>query len=97
MINNGFLFSDIGIDAIGFAAPRYYLKLKDLAHERNIDPAKYKKGLMSIEMRLPGVNEDIISLGLKAGYNALTKGNISPKSIDAVFCGTETITYAVNY
>ncbi|MFX1496711.1 MAG: hydroxymethylglutaryl-CoA synthase family protein [Promethearchaeota archaeon] len=95
MINNELLFSDIGIDSAGFYAPKYYLKLKDLAFERKVDPNKYKKGLMTIEMRLPAVDEDIISIGLKAGYNALVKGNISPKSIDAVFCGTETITYAV--
>ena len=78
MIRNDFLFSNIGIDAAGFSAPRYYMKLKDLAKERMVDPAKYKKGLMSIEMRVPEVNEDIISIGLKAGYNALLKGNISP-------------------
>ncbi|MFX1412623.1 MAG: hydroxymethylglutaryl-CoA synthase, partial [Promethearchaeota archaeon] len=95
MINNSHMFGDIGIDSVGFYAPKYYLKLKDLAFERNVDPDKYKKGLMSIEMRLPAIDEDIISIGLKAGYNALVKGNISPKSIDAVFCGTETITYAV--
>lgn len=95
MLSNEFLFSNIGIDSIGFHAPRYYLKLKDLAQERKIDPNKYKKGLMSIEMRLPEVNEDIISLGLKAGFNALQKGKISPKKIDALFVGTETITYAV--
>ena len=71
------------------------MKLKDLAIERKVDPEKYKKGLMSIEMRVPEVNEDIISIGLKAGYNALLKGNISPKDIDALFVGTETITYAV--
>ncbi|MFW9770792.1 MAG: hydroxymethylglutaryl-CoA synthase family protein [Candidatus Thorarchaeota archaeon] len=95
MINNSHMFGDIGIDSVGFYAPKYYLKLKDLAFERNVDPDKYKKGLMSIEMRLPAIDEDIISIGLKAGYNALVKGNVSPKSIDAVFCGTETITYAV--
>jgi 3-hydroxy-3-methylglutaryl CoA synthase len=95
MISNDFLFSDIGIDSVGFHAPRYYLKLKDLANERKVDPDKYKKGLMSIEMRVPEVDEDIISIGLKAGYNALQKGKISPKKIDALFVGTETITYAV--
>jgi len=95
MIRNGFLYSNIGIDSIGFHAPRYFIKLKDLARERKIDPEKYKKGLMAIEMRLPEINEDIISIGLKAGYNALIKGNISPKEIDALFVGTETITYAV--
>jgi 3-hydroxy-3-methylglutaryl CoA synthase len=95
MISDDFLFSDIGIDSVGFYAPRYYVKLKDLAVERKVDPDKFKKGLMSIEMRIPDVNEDVVSLGLKAGYNALIKGNVSPKSIDALFVGTETITYAV--
>ena len=46
-------------------------------------------------MRFPEVGEDIVSMGLKAGYNALLRGNINPKKIDAIFVGTETITYAV--
>ncbi|MFX1357768.1 MAG: hydroxymethylglutaryl-CoA synthase family protein [Promethearchaeota archaeon] len=95
MIPNDFLFSNIGIDSVGFSAPRYYIKLKDLAKERKVDPYKYKKGLMSIEMRVPEVDEDVVSLGLKAGYQALLKGGISPKTIDAIFVGTETITYSV--
>ncbi len=69
--------------------------MKDLAHSRKVDPNKYNKGLLCKEMRLPGVGEDIISMGLKAGYAALVKGNINPKSIDALFVGTETMTYAV--
>lgn len=95
MIDDDYLFSDIGIDSIGFYAPRYFLNLEDLAKKRNVDPEKYRKGLMLREMRLPQVNEDIISIGLKAGYNALNRGNIDPKEIDAIFVGTETITYAV--
>ena len=95
MIGNDYLFGDIGIDSVGFYAPKYYIKLNDLALRRNIDPGKYNKGLMVHEMRVPEVNEDIISLGLKAGYQALMKGGISPKDIDALFVGTETITYAV--
>jgi 3-hydroxy-3-methylglutaryl CoA synthase len=95
MIGNEYLFGDIGIDSIGFHAPKYYIKLDDLAQKREVDPGKYSKGLMVHEMRVPEVNEDIISLGLKAGYQALVKGGISPKSIDALFVGTETITYAV--
>ncbi|MHA1193207.1 MAG: hydroxymethylglutaryl-CoA synthase family protein [Promethearchaeota archaeon] len=95
MIRNNSLFSSIGIDSMGFYAPRSYIKLRDLALERKVDPNKYKKGLMALEMRVPEINEDIISLGLKAGYQALLKGGIDPKSIDALFVGTETITYAV--
>ena len=89
------LFSNIGIDSIGFYAPRFYLNLNDLAIIRNVDPNKYKKGLLLKEMRFPEVGEDIVSMGLKAGYNALLRGNINPKKIDAIFVGTETITYAV--
>ncbi|MHA1669577.1 MAG: hydroxymethylglutaryl-CoA synthase family protein [Promethearchaeota archaeon] len=95
MIRNNSSFSSIGIDSMGFYAPRSYIKLRDLAIKRKVDPNKYRKGLMALEMRVPEINEDIISLGLKAGYQALLKGGISPKSIDALFVGTETITYAV--
>ena len=94
MLKNDHLFSDIGIDSVGFYAPRYYINLKDLAVMRDVDPEKYTKGLLSQEMRLPATDQDIITLGLKAGYHALQKGNINPMEIDALFVGTETITYA---
>jgi len=94
MISDEHLFSDIGIDSIGFYAPRHFVKLEELARERKVDPAKYAKGLLSKEMRVVEVDEDIISLGLKAGYNALQRGCIDPKSIDALFVGTETEVYA---
>ncbi len=95
MIGNDYLFTDIGIDSMGFNAPRYYVNIEELAKARNIDPNKFKVGLMLKEMRLAEVDEDIVSIGLKAGYHALLRGNIDPKEIDAIFVGTETITYAV--
>ena len=94
MISDDYLFSDIGIDSFGFYAPRHFVSLKELALKRNVDPAKYAKGLLSKEMRVPEADEDIISLGLKAGYSALLRGGIDPKSIDALFVGTETEVYA---
>jgi 3-hydroxy-3-methylglutaryl CoA synthase len=94
MLSDDHLFSQIGISSIGFFAPRHFVKLEELAKERKVDPAKYAKGLLSKEMRVVEVDEDIISLGLKAGYNALQRGNISPKTIDALFVGTETEVYA---
>ena len=89
------IFSDVGIDSIGFYAPRHYVNLEELARERKIDFLKFKKGLVLREMRIPEVDEDILSIGLKAGYHALMRGDINPKDIDALFVGTETITYAV--
>ncbi|MFX1380498.1 MAG: hydroxymethylglutaryl-CoA synthase family protein [Promethearchaeota archaeon] len=94
MLSNDYLFSNIGIDSIGFHAPRHYVKLEELARKRQVDPEKYKKGLISKEMRVADIDEDIISLGLKAGYNALLRGGISHKSINALFVGTETEVYA---
>lgn len=94
MISDDNLFSDIGIDSFGFYAPRHFVSLKELALKRNVDPAKYAKGLLSKEMRVPEADEDIISLGLKAGYTALLRGGIDPKSVDALFVGTETEVYA---
>ena len=94
-MNEDFLFSDIGIDSIGFSAPRHYIDLQELALERGVNPDKIIKGLLSKEMRYPDYDEDIISLALKAGYNAIYRGKINPKDIDAVFMGTETMTYSV--
>ena len=95
MISNEYLFSEVGIDSMSFHAPRHFVDVAELALMRKVDPNKFKNGLLLKEMRLPEADEDIISIGLKAAYNALSRGNINPKEIDAVFVGTETITYAV--
>jgi len=92
-LNNG-LFSDIGIDSVGFYVPRYYLDLEELARHRNVPPEKYTQGLLLREIRLPGAQEDIVSMSLKAGSYALRNGNINPKEIDGLFVATETMTYA---
>ncbi|MHA1796282.1 MAG: hydroxymethylglutaryl-CoA synthase family protein [Promethearchaeota archaeon] len=89
------LFSNIGIDSIGFYAPHFYLSLGDLARVRDVNPDKFKFGLLSSEIRIPERGKDAVSLGLKAAYNALLRGNISPKEIDALFVGSEATVYAV--
>jgi hydroxymethylglutaryl-CoA synthase len=89
------LFFDVGIDSFGFYTPRNYVDLRELADVRNVDPNKYLKGLLTKEMRIPGPGEDIVSMAVKASQYALMKGNVDPKEIDAIFLGTETMTYAV--
>ena len=88
-------FFNVGIDSMGFYTSKSYIDLEELAKFRNIDPNKYLKGLLTKEMRIPESGEDIVSMAVKAGQHALLKGNIDPKEIDAVFVGTETMTYAV--
>lgn len=95
MNQNEKLFSNTGIDSIGFYTPRLFVDLEELAIKRDVDPDKFRIGLMLKEMRIPELDEDIIAMGTKAGHYALMRGNIPPSEIDAVFVGTETMTYAV--
>ena len=46
----------IGIDKIGFAMPNYYLDIRDLAAARGIEPDKFTKGLLQLEMSIPPVS-----------------------------------------
>ena len=95
MLDNNYLFNNVGIDSIGFYVPRYYVNLEELLVKFRLGFPKHRTRFLYREKRLPEVDEDVISMGLKAGYSALLRGNISAKKIDAVFVGTETITYAV--
>lgn len=79
---------NIGIDKIGFAAPDYVLDLADLAQARNVDPNKFKIGLLQSEMAVAPVTQDIISLGAKAAEAILTEEN--KQTIDMVIVGTES-------
>lgn len=89
------IFSNVGIDSVGFYTPPFYVSLQELAHVRNIDPKKFEEGLMVREMRVPDIGEDVVTMSVKAAQNAIIRGNVNPQEIDAVFVGTETVTYAV--
>ncbi|MGQ7348350.1 hydroxymethylglutaryl-CoA synthase [Streptococcus suis] len=79
---------NIGIDKIGFAAPDYVLDLADLAQARNVDPNKFKIGLLQSEMAVAPLTQDIISLGAKAAEAILTEED--KHTIDMVIVGTES-------
>ncbi|MGJ6088350.1 hydroxymethylglutaryl-CoA synthase [Streptococcus suis] len=79
---------NIGIDKIGFAAPDYVLDLADLAQARNVDPNKFKIGLLQSEMAVAPVTQDIISLGAKAAEAILADED--KQTIDMVIVGTES-------
>ncbi|MBM7320300.1 hydroxymethylglutaryl-CoA synthase [Streptococcus suis] len=79
---------NIGIDKIGFAAPDYVLDLADLAQARNVDPNKFKIGLLQSEMAVAPLTQDIISLGAKAAEAILTEED--RHTIDMVIVGTES-------
>jgi len=88
-------FLNVGIDAIGFYAPRFRLYLEDLAKKRGVDPVKYRQGLLAEEFAVPDYGEDAISMAIMAAQNVIARGKINPKEIDAIFVGSESLPYAV--
>lgn len=78
----------IGIDKIGFAIPNYYLDIEDLALARGIEPAKFTKGLLQLEMSITPRTQDIVTLGAQAAFNILDDED--KKLIDTIIVGTET-------
>ncbi|HME53210.1 MAG TPA: hydroxymethylglutaryl-CoA synthase [Candidatus Lokiarchaeia archaeon] len=88
-------FLNVGIDAIGFYAPRNRLSLDDLAKKRGVDPDKYRQGLLSEEFCVPDYGEDAISMAIMAAKNAINRGNIDSREIEAIFVGSESLPYAV--
>ncbi|MBF0848712.1 hydroxymethylglutaryl-CoA synthase, partial [Streptococcus danieliae] len=61
----------IGIDKIGFAMPDKYLDIRDLANARGIDPDKFTKGLMQLEMAISPRTQDIVTLAARAAAEIL--------------------------
>ena len=78
----------IGIDKIGFAMPKYFLDIRDLALGRNENENKFVKGLMQSEMSIAPVTEDIVSLGASAAEKILDEED--KKNIEMVIVGTES-------
>ena len=78
----------IGIDKIGFAMPKYFLDIRDLATARGIEPDKFTKGLLQLEMSIPPVSQDIVTLGAQAAFEILDKEDL--EKIDMIIVGTES-------
>ena len=78
----------IGIDKIGFAMPKYFLDIRDLAIGRNENANKFVKGLMQSEMSIAPVTEDIVALGASAAEQILDEED--KENIEMVIVGTES-------
>lgn len=78
----------IGIDKMGIYIPRYYLDIRDLAKERNIDPDKFVIGLGQSKMSVNPISQDIVTFGVLAADKILTYED--KKKIDMLIVGTET-------
>lgn len=78
----------IGIDKIGFAMPKYFLDIKDLAIKKNENPNKFIKGLLQDQMSVAPITQDIVTLGATAATEILTEED--KQKIDMIIVGTES-------
>ncbi|TWS95545.1 hydroxymethylglutaryl-CoA synthase [Streptococcus sp. sy018] len=78
----------IGIDKIGFATPKYQLKMTELAMAREVDPAKYSEGLLLDALSIAPISEDIVTLAASAAQSILTDDD--KEKIDMVIVATES-------
>lgn len=79
-----------GIEAASYYVPSLYLKIKDLAEKRGIEPAKLEKGLGLHKMGFPDVHEDAATFAAEALLKLIKDYQINPKEISRIYLGTES-------
>lgn len=86
---------NIGIVSYGAHIPRLRIKSLDIAKAWGKDPETVTSGLGIIEKSVPSLDQDVATISVEAARAALTRCNVNPKDIGAVYVGSESHPYAV--
>jgi hydroxymethylglutaryl-CoA synthase len=78
----------IGIDAIGFYTPGYYLDVGTLAQARDIAPGKFYTGLGQRKMAMLPPDEDVVTMATNAAQRVLRLAN--KDDIETLMFATES-------
>jgi hydroxymethylglutaryl-CoA synthase len=84
-----------GIVGYGAYAPKYRIKVEEIAKVWGADAPSYKRGLRLEEKSVPAPDQDVITMSVEASRNALKRAGIDPRKIGAVYIGSESHPYAV--
>jgi hydroxymethylglutaryl-CoA synthase len=84
-----------GIVGYGAYAPRYRIKVEEIAKVWGADAPSYKRGLMLKEKSVPAADQDVITMSVEAARNAVKRAGIDPRKIGAIYVGSESHPYAV--
>jgi hydroxymethylglutaryl-CoA synthase len=82
---------DVGIVGYGAYVPRYRLPAREVARVWTGGSG----GLPVKEKAVAGLDEDVITMSIEAARNALTRAEIDPTEIRAVWVGSESHPYSV--
>jgi len=85
----------VGIVGYGSYIPRRRIKLPEIAKVWGADADSYERGLELHEKSVPATDEDTITMSVTAARHALVRAGIDPRTIDAVYVGSESHPYAV--
>lgn len=78
----------IGIDQLSFYTSSYFLDMKTLARERNVDPQKYYFGIGQHQASVPPPGEDSVTLAANAALPFVENNALS--DVDWLLFATET-------
>lgn len=78
----------VGLEALSFYIPRYYIDLKTIAARRNEEAGKYYIGLGQEKMAIPAPDEDVVTMAANAAAQALQGKETS--SISTLLFATES-------
>ncbi len=82
---------------VGYGAyiPRYRLKVDEIAEVWGEEADRIKNNLRVKEKSVPGSDEDTATIAVEATRNAMTRSQINPDNIGAIYVGSESHPYAV--
>ncbi|MEM1916707.1 MAG: hydroxymethylglutaryl-CoA synthase, partial [Ignisphaera sp.] len=83
-----------GIIGWGVYIPVYRIKAKDIASFWGYDE-EYVNSIWIEEKAVGNIDEDSVTIGFRAAQYSIKRAGIDPRSIDAVYLGTESKPYAV--
>jgi hydroxymethylglutaryl-CoA synthase len=78
---------NVGIEAIDFYVPKYYLNMTTLASLRNVDKDKFLYGIGQHKMSVISPLEDIITMAAEAAYDIV---QTHKEDIDTILFATES-------
>jgi hydroxymethylglutaryl-CoA synthase len=90
---NGLMKPDRSVGIVGYGAyiPRYRLPATEVSKMWTEGTG----GTPIVEKAVNGLDEDVITMSIEAARNALSRGQINPQDIRAVWVGSESHPYAV--
>ncbi|MDR0791198.1 MAG: hydroxymethylglutaryl-CoA synthase, partial [Methanomassiliicoccaceae archaeon] len=86
---------DVGIVSYGAYVPRYRITPAEIGKIWGIDGEAMGKGLLIHMKSVPSPDEDVITIATEAARNMMSRCDVDPKNIGAVYVGSESHPYAV--